>query len=123
MVTHWPGPGSPQSVKLPDGIACSRRPAPWSAKETEPEQSEPLSSHLPWPPPYLYGLLAIWLPAAMICTTCGGAPAGATASPSLPTVACGPSFTAGADDGVSVGPAAAAARSAVMSSASITPST
>src|SRR3954453_5938264 len=99
MVTHWPGPASPQLVKLPDGIASSSRPAPCSAKETEPEQSEPVSFQLPWPPPYLYGLLAIWLPAAMMACTCGGAPAGATARPSAPTVALRPLVTAGAGGG------------------------
>src|SRR3954454_22436321 len=51
----------------------------------------------------MYGLLAIWLPAAMMAWTCGGAPAGATARASGPTVACGPLFVAGGGAGGGAG--------------------
>ena len=45
----------------------------------------------PWPPPYLYGLSTISLPAAITClTSSGGADAGATAVPSAPSVAFSP---------------------------------
>ena len=46
-----------------------------------------MSSHLPCPPPYLYGFLAMRLPASMIAWTSGGASVGATARPSGPTTA------------------------------------
>ena len=49
-----------------------------------------MSFQRPWPPPYLYGLLAISLPAAMMSLTCCGAESGATARPSAPSVACSP---------------------------------
>src|SRR3954447_20285632 len=44
----------------------------------------------------------------MIAWTCGGAPAGATARPSGPTVACGPLFVAGAAAAAGGGAGAAA---------------
>ena len=70
------------------------RPAPWRAYDSDPEQSYPESSQSPWPPPYLYGLPTIWLAAAITATTSGGAPAGAIAIPSAPSVALGPAGAA-----------------------------
>src|SRR4051812_41934744 len=66
------------------------RPAPWRAYDSEPEQSYPESSQSPWPPPYRYGLPTIALAAAITATTSGGAPAGAIAFPSAPSVAVAP---------------------------------
>ena len=49
-----------------------------------------MSFQVPWPPPYLYGLAWILLPAAIIALTAAGAEAGAIASPSGPIVALSP---------------------------------
>ena len=56
---------------------------------------------MPWPPPYLYGLSWILLPAAIIALTAAGADAGAIARPSGPIVAFAPG-TSGAGAVVSV---------------------
>src|SRR4051794_29243191 len=85
IVTHWPLPGSPQLSKPVESIDVASSPAPWKAYDSEPEQSYPESSQRPWPPPYLYGLVAMRLPAATIALTTGGAEAGAGGSPSRPT--------------------------------------
>src|SRR3954447_21510028 len=58
-----------------------------SAEEIEPEQSYPSSYHLPCPPPCLYGLNAISLPASMMAVTASGAFAGGGAGAPLLSVA------------------------------------
>ena len=50
-------------MKSEESSGVATRPAPWSAYETEPEQSYALSTKLPWPPPSRYGLRTIWLAA------------------------------------------------------------
>ncbi len=70
---------------------------------------------MPCPPPYLYGVLAMALPARMIWTTARGADAGGTARPSGPIVArLDATLTSiGATASPSYGPAMAAVGSAV----------
>src|SRR3954454_11647723 len=55
----------------------------------------------------MYLVRAMRLAAAMAATTCGGAPAGATARPSGPTVAAGPAGAAGPGPGPGAGAAVA----------------
>ena len=56
-------------------------PAACRTYETVPEQSNPTSFHLPWPPAYTYGLNRILSPAQITSCTWSGASAGAYASP------------------------------------------
>src|SRR3954463_9214722 len=81
MVTQRPLPGFPKDISVPEVSGPDSSPADASTNETEPEQSYPLSSHLPWPPPQMYGVRAMPLPAWIICLTASGASSGGSATP------------------------------------------
>src|SRR3954463_9041704 len=81
MVTQRPLPGFPKDISVPEVSGPDSSPADASTNETEPEQSYPLSFHLPCPPPQMYGVRAMPLPASMICLTASGASSGGRATP------------------------------------------
>src|SRR3954463_5098779 len=92
MVTQRPLPGFPKDISVPEVSGPDSSPADASTNETEPEQSYPLSSHLPWPPPQMYGVRAMPLPASMICLTASGASSGGSATPLPRAIACETAF-------------------------------
>src|SRR5687767_9432636 len=123
MVIQSPRPDAPQLMNSPESRGRLTRPAPCSAYDTEPEQSYPESLQLPWPPPYLYGFVAISLPASMTCLTASGASGGATARPSLVIRALPLSVGSVGSTGSSVVASAAAALIARASRGGTTPFT
>src|SRR6266545_6237417 len=78
---------------------------------------------MPCPPPYLYGLVAIWLPASIIALTVVGADAGATARPSVPSIASSVAGGGGPEALARVCPDSIAWRSAAPSARVMRPST
>ena len=86
-VTQRPGPGRPKDSSVPDARVvgrpgAGRRRRAGARRCSSSRRRAPSSdSGRPWPPPTRYGLPAIWLPAAMISLTAGGASAGAAARP------------------------------------------
>ncbi len=88
--------GLPEGLELARGspsrspAAARLRTAGARRSRSSRSRARPRSSGTPWPPPYTYGLPTIWLPAAMISLTAGGASAGAAASPSGSSCARGP---------------------------------
>src|SRR3954467_2215413 len=87
MVTHLPLPGLPQCMRPLESRGPAISPAAYNANDTDPEQSYPLSRKRPWPPPHLYGVRAIALPASMIFSTSVGASSGGGAAPFAGAVA------------------------------------
>src|SRR3954467_6029298 len=87
MVTHLPLPGLPQCMRPLESRGPAISPAAYNANDTDPEQSSPVSRKRPWPPPHLYGVRAIALPASMILSTSAGASSGGSATPLSSAVA------------------------------------
>ena len=94
MVTHWPGPASPQFGKSPES---QRRVEEAGAVQRVGDRARAVVARVvpaAVAAAVAVGLLAMLLPAAMICLTASGAQAGAIAMPSEPTCARSPGASA-----------------------------